>query len=109
MNSLSQTNKKKLKEFVACFLEIQVRKLALQKERKAEHIRGNGASQVVLAIKKPPANAGDPRDMPSVPGSGRLPGGGNGGSLQYACLGNPVDRGAWYAAVPEVAKESDKT
>ena len=83
--------------------------MAQQKERKAEHIRGNGASRVALAIKKPPDNAGDPGDTPSVPGSGRFPGGGNGSSLQYACLGNPEDRGAWCAAVPEVAKGSDKT
>ena len=88
---------------------IQVRKLALQKERKAEHIRRNGVSQVVLAMKKPPVNAGDPRDTTSTPGSGRFPGGGNGNSLSHPCLGNPMDRGAWCATVHEVAKESDKT
>ena len=46
-------------------------------------------------------NAGDPD---SIPGSGRSPGEGNGNSLQYSCLGNPMDRGAWQAAVHRVAK-----
>ena len=53
------------------------------------------ASQVVLVVKNPPANAGDKRDVGSVPGSGRSPGGGHGNSLQYSCLENPRDRGAW--------------
>ena len=43
-------------------------------------------------VRNPPANA---RDMGSIPESGRSPGGGNGNPLQYACLGNPLDRGAW--------------
>ena len=55
-------------------------------------------------VKNPPANAGD-RD--SIPGSGRSPGEGNDNSLQYSCLGNPMDRGAWWATVPGVEKESD--
>ena len=45
------------------------------------------------AVKNPPANAGDARDVDSVPGSGRYPGGGHGNSLQYSCLGNRMDRG----------------
>ena len=52
-------------------------------------------------VKNPPANAGD---TGLIPGSGRSPGGGNGNPLQYSCLGNPMDRGAWRAAVHEVAK-----
>ena len=52
-------------------------------------------------VKNPPANAGD---TGLIPGSGGSPGGGNGNPLQYSCLGNPVDRGAWRAAVHEVAK-----
>ena len=44
-----------------------------------------------------------------IPGSGRSPGGGNGNPLQYSCLENPMDRGAWGAAVHGVAKESDMT
>jgi len=45
--------------------------------------------------KKPPANAGDVRHMGSVSGSGRSPGGRYGNPLQYSCLENPLDRGAW--------------
>ena len=52
------------------------------------------ASQVVLVVKNPPANAGDVRDVGSIPGSGRSLGGGNGNPLQYFCMENPMDRGA---------------
>ena len=51
-----------------------------------------------------PANARDKRDVGSIPGSGRSPGEGNGNLLQYSCLENPTDRGAWQAAVHVVAK-----
>ena len=54
---------------------------------------------MALAVKNPPANAGDIRDASSIPGSGRSLGVGNGTSLQYSCLGNPTDRGAWKATV----------
>ena len=40
----------------------------------------------------------------SIPGSGKSPGGGNGNPLQYSCLGNPMDRGTWWAAVHEVTQ-----
>ena len=50
-----------------------------------------GVSQVALMVKNPPAIAGDLRDSGSIPGSGRSPGGGNGSSLQYSCLENPMD------------------
>ena len=50
------------------------------------------------------ANAGDLRDVGSIPGSGRSPGGGHGNSLQYSSLENPTDRGAWQAIVHRVAK-----
>ena len=50
-------------------------------------------------VKKLPANAGDARDSDLIPGSGRSPGGGNGSPLQYSCLRNPMDRGAWQAIV----------
>ena len=46
-------------------------------------------------IKNLPANAGDTRDEGSIPGVGRSPREGNGNPLQYSCLGNPLDRGAW--------------
>ena len=62
------------------------------------------ASQVVLVVKNLPANAGDIRDMGSTPGLGRSPGEGHGNPLQYSCLGNPMERGAWWAIVHEVAQ-----
>ena len=57
-------------------------------------------------VKNPPANAGDirDRDVGSIPGVGRSPGGGRGNPLQYSCLENPMDRGAWQATVHRVAK-----
>ena len=55
-------------------------------------------------IKNLPADGGDRRDAGSIPGLGRSHGGGNGNPLQYACLGNPMDRGAWRATVPGVSK-----
>ena len=82
------------------------------------------SSSQPLVIKNLPANAGDYkrygfypwvgkiqetiRDMGSIPGLGRSPGEGNGNSLQYSCLENPMDRGAWWATVLGVA-ESDTT
>ena len=53
-----------------------------------------GAPQVVLMVKNPPTNAGDIRDMGSIPGLGRSPGGGHANPLQYSCLENPMDGGA---------------
>ena len=55
-------------------------------------------------VKNLPANAGDGRDSSSIPGSGRSPGIGNGNPLQYSFLENPMDRGAWWAAVHGVSK-----
>ena len=52
-------------------------------------------------VKNLPANAGD---TDSIPGSGRSPGGGNGNPLQYSCLKNPMDRGAWQVTGHRVAK-----
>ena len=62
------------------------------------------ASQVALVVKNPAANAGDIRDAGLIPGLGRSPGGGCGNPLQYSCLENPTDRGAWLATVHRVAK-----
>ena len=61
-------------------------------------------SQVVLMVKNLPANTGDIRDVGSIPGSGRSPGGGHGSPLQYSCLENPMDGGTWRATVHGVAK-----
>ena len=55
-------------------------------------------------LKNPPANAGD---SGLIQGSGRSLGEGNGNSLQHSCLENPMDRGAWWATVSRVAKESE--
>ena len=60
---------------------------------------------MALGGKNLPANAGDLRDVGSIPGWGRFPGEGNGNPLQYSCLENPMDRGAWQAT--SVSKESD--
>ena len=59
-------------------------------------------SQALLVVKNLSANAGD---MSSIPGLGRSPGIGNGNPLQYACLGNSMGRGVWWAAVHGVAVE----
>ena len=58
-------------------------------------------------VKNLPADAGAVADMGSIPGSGRSPGEGNGSPLQYSCLKNPMERGAWRATVPGVAQLSD--
>ena len=65
-------------------------------------------SQVALVAKNPPANAGDIRDACSIPESGRSPGEGNGNPLQYSCLENPMDRGAWHATVHRVTKSQTR-
>ena len=62
------------------------------------------ASQEALVVKNQPANAGDIGDPGLIPGSGRSPGGGHGNPLQYSCLENPRDTGAWRATVHRVAK-----
>ena len=62
--------------------------------------------QVVLVVKNLPANVGDIRNMGSVPGSGRSPARKLGNPPQYSCLANPMDRGAWQAAVYRVTKSS---
>ena len=55
-------------------------------------------------VKTPPANAGDVKDLGSIPGSGGSPGVGNGNPLQDSCPGNPKDRGAWRVTVHGVTK-----
>ena len=64
------------------------------------------ASHVTLVVNNPPANAGS---TGLVPGLGRSPAEGNSNPLQYSCLGNPMDRGAWKGTVHGVAKELDMT
>ena len=59
---------------------------------------------MALVVKNVPTNAGDIKGAGLIPGLGRSPGGGNSNPLQYSCLGNPMDRGAWRATVHGVAK-----
>ena len=66
------------------------------------------ASQVALVVKYLPANVGEVWDAGSIPGLGRCPGGGYGNPLQYPCLENPTDRGAWGYS-PWSCKELDMT
>ena len=62
------------------------------------------------AVKNLPARAGEAKDKGSVPGQGRSPGVGNGNPLQYSCLENSMDRGAWWVTVVHgVTKEWDIT
>ena len=60
-------------------------------------------------VKNPPVHAGDAGDVGLIPGLGRSPGGGNGNPLQYSCLKNPMDRGAWRGYSPWGRKESGAT
>ena len=59
----------------------------------------------VAVVKSPPANAGDPRDMGLIPGLERSPGEGYGNPLQYSCLEDPLDRGAWQTTVHGVKRD----
>ena len=61
-----------------------------------------GASWVVLVVKNISASVGDIRDSGSIPGLERSPGVGKGNPLQYSCLENPMDRGAWQATVHRI-------
>ena len=72
--------------------------------RTAVLIRRWGNFPTAAVAKNLPANAEDPREAGSIPGSRRSPGGGNGNPFQYSCLESSMDRGAWQATVHEVAK-----
>ena len=60
--------------------------------------------QAVLVVKNPPVDAGNIRDSGLIRKVGRSPGGGHGNPLQYSCLENPMDQGAWRAIVHKVAE-----
>jgi len=96
-----------------CWIQYLVRELRFcklhrvaktKKQNKTKQNGGQMASQVALVVKNQPANAGDIGDPGLIPGSGRSPGGGHGNPLQYSCLENPRDTGAWQATVHRVAK-----
>ena len=63
---------------------------------------------MVLVVNNPPANAGDLKDVGSIPESGRSPGEGHGNPLQYSFLENPMERGTWQATIHGVV-QSDTT
>ena len=77
--------------------------LSIFKRAQFSEAYGN-TSQVVLVVKNLPASAGYIREVGSIPGSGRSPGGGNGNLLHYSSLENPMDRGACQATVHRVTK-----
>ena len=62
-------------------------------------IISDGAFQLALVVKNPPANAGDARDADLIPESERSPGGGHGNPIQFSCLENPMDRGSWLQSM----------
>ena len=72
-----------------------------------DSVSAHWASQVALVVKNLLTNAGDIREVGSIPGSGRPPGGGHGNPLQYSCLENPMDREAWRATLHGVTKRHD--
>ena len=77
--------------------QTQLKRLSSNSNSSIRYIGFPGGS----VVKNPPANAGD---AGLIPGSGRSPGELNGNPLQYSCLGNPIDRGAWQATDHRVAK-----
>ena len=64
---------------------------------------------MALEVKNLPANKGDVREVGLILGSGRFPGGGNGNSLQYFCLENPMDKGPWQTAVHRATQSRNIT
>ena len=81
-----------------------VRRHSIQSNVFSQRLYLSGSFSHGSVVKNPPANA---EDSGSTPGSGRSPGGRNGNRLQYFCLGDPMDRGAWLATVHGVTEESD--
>ena len=86
--------------FPLVFLNVAVTLLLLWESFKYSIV----SSQMALVVKNVPVNAGDVRDTGSIPGSGWSSGEGHGNPLQYSCLENPVDRGAWWATVHRFRK-----
>ena len=76
----------------------------MQSEKSREFFENGLGFLSGSAVKNQPANSGDARDEGWIPQSGRSPGEGNDNPLQYSCLGNPTDRGVWWATVHGVAK-----
>ena len=89
---LCQLYLNKAEKKIPCFKQVTFRIQSFNKQEAR-------ASQVVLMVKNPPANAGDITDVGLIPELGRSPGEGHGNPLQHSCLENPMDRGAWRATV----------
>ena len=94
-------------------MEVQCRKQGKTQFPDSNVGEGSGASSCSLflswpahpqALKNLPANAVDKRDVGSIPGLERSPEGGHDNPVQYSCLKNPMDRGAWWATVHRVSK-----
>ena len=96
------TNETQINTFLQSTINKMKRQATVWEKIFANHISDwlPGSS----VVKNLPANVGDTGDVSSIPGSGRSPGGGNGKPLQYSCLGNPMVRGVWWAAVHGVAE-----
>ena len=77
--------------------------IGLKTGRIASHSQSL-ASWVALVVKNLPVSVGDAGDVGLIPGWGRSPGGGHGNPLQYSCLEDPMDRGAWWATVLRIRK-----
>ena len=92
-------------EMVSCWAEMQYQLSCWSFSILPAYLIGKTLAHPSGAVvKNPPAKAGDARGSDSIPGLGKSPGGGNGNPLQYSCLKNPMDRGAWQAIVHGVAK-----
>ena len=80
---------------------MQIKTILTRTSLEVQWLRGFPGGSL---IKNLPANEEDSQDLGLIPGLGRSHGVGNGNILQYSCLGNSMDRGAWWATVPAVAK-----
>ena len=99
------SSSKRQKSITPCAYVCKIKEVTKRKAERCLHGSFSlGASQVELAVKNLPTSAGDIRDVGSISGFGRSPGGGHGNPLQYSCLENDMDRGAWRATVHRVTK-----
>ena len=93
-----------LQQHICSFTCIYIYTYIYRETHTHTHTHTHMASQVALVVKNLPANAGDIRDVGSIPGWGRSPGGRHGNPFQYSSLENPMDRRAWQATVHWVTK-----
>ena len=102
--SLPRTLKFESKALIFFFSSYTLKKPEVIGIKKKARLLNPGTSQVALMVKNLPANTGDIRDMGSIPGLWRFPGGGHGNPRQYSYLENPMDRGTLWAKVHRVTK-----